>query len=49
MKTRGFGFVSFKDPADFIRATKELNGIAFFSCVLFKERFYIHVYDFNIY
>jgi len=27
MKTRGFGFVSFKDPADFIRATKELNGI----------------------
>ncbi|XP_022175053.1 RNA-binding protein 42-like isoform X2 [Myzus persicae] len=26
MKTRGFGFVSFKDPADFIRATKELNG-----------------------
>lgn len=30
MKTRGFGFVSFKDPADFIRATKELNGITFF-------------------
>lgn len=29
MKTRGFGFVSFKDPADFIRATKELNGIFF--------------------
>lgn len=27
MKTKGFGFVSFKDPADFIRATKELNGI----------------------
>ncbi|XP_008185806.1 RNA-binding protein 42 isoform X3 [Acyrthosiphon pisum] len=26
MKTRGFGFVSFKDPADFIKATKELNG-----------------------
>lgn len=31
MKTRGFGFVSFKDPADFIRATKELNGITFFT------------------
>lgn len=30
MKTRGFGFVSFKDPADFIKATKELNGIDFF-------------------
>ncbi|XP_075225913.1 uncharacterized protein LOC142327033 isoform X2 [Lycorma delicatula] len=27
-KTKGFGFVSFKDPQDFIRATKEMNGIA---------------------
>lgn len=25
-KTKGFGFVSFKDPQDFIRATKEMNG-----------------------
>lgn len=25
-KTKGFGFVSFKDPADFTRAMKELNG-----------------------
>jgi len=26
-KTKGFGFVSFKDPQDFTRAMKELNGI----------------------
>ncbi|XP_026681354.1 RNA-binding protein 42-like [Diaphorina citri] len=25
-KTKGFGFVSFKDPQDFIRANKEMNG-----------------------
>jgi len=25
-KTRGFGFVSFKDPVDFTRAMKDLNG-----------------------
>ena len=25
-KTKGFGFVSFKDPSDFTRAMKELNG-----------------------
>ncbi|KAK9507299.1 hypothetical protein O3M35_007185 [Rhynocoris fuscipes] len=25
-KTKGFGFVSFKDPQDFIKATKEMNG-----------------------
>jgi len=25
-KTKGFGFVSFKDPQDFIRAMKEMNG-----------------------
>lgn len=25
-KSKGFGFVSFKDPADFIRAMKEMNG-----------------------
>ena len=25
-KTKGFGFVSFKDPADFIKAMKEMNG-----------------------
>jgi len=25
-KSRGFGFVSFKDPQDFIRAMRELNG-----------------------
>jgi RNA recognition motif-containing protein len=25
-KTKGFGFVSFKDPNDFSRAMKEMNG-----------------------
>ena len=25
-KNRGFGFVSFKDPDDFIKAMKEMNG-----------------------
>lgn len=25
-KTKGFGFVSFKDPADFTRAMREMNG-----------------------
>lgn len=30
-KTKGFGFVSYKDPQDFIRAMKEMNGeYAFF-------------------
>jgi len=27
-KTKGFGFVSFKDPQDFIKAMKEMNGKA---------------------
>lgn len=25
-KTKGFGFVSFKDPQDFIKAMREMNG-----------------------
>ena len=25
-KTKGFGFVSFKDPADFTKAMREMNG-----------------------
>ena len=25
-KTRGYGFVSFKDPNDFVRAIRELDG-----------------------
>jgi len=25
-KTKGFGFVSFKDPNDFTRAMREMNG-----------------------
>jgi len=26
-KTKGYGFVSFKDPNDFVRAVKELDGM----------------------
>jgi len=26
-KTKGYGFVSFKDPHDFSRALKEMNGV----------------------
>ena len=29
-KTKGFGFVSFKDPQDFIKAMKEINGECFY-------------------
>ena len=25
-KTRGYGFVSFRDPNDFVRAMREMNG-----------------------
>lgn len=35
-KTKGFGFVSYKDPQDFIRAMKEMNGeytIFFVDCI----------------
>ncbi len=28
-KTRGYGFVSFKDPQDYMRAMREMNGNAF--------------------
>lgn len=37
-KTKGFGFVSFKDPQDFIKAMKEMNG---------KSVIYIHIYIFR--
>lgn len=25
-KTKGYGFVSFKDPSDYVRAMREMNG-----------------------
>ena len=28
-KTRGYGFVSFKDPNDFVKAMREMNGKLF--------------------
>lgn len=38
-KTKGFGFLSFKDPQDFIKASKEMNGelIIFFFCFLIQH------------
>lgn len=30
-KSKGFGFISFKDPSDFIKAMKEMNGKSFFN------------------
>jgi len=33
-KTKGFGFVSFKDPHDFINAMKEVNGRQNFMCAI---------------
>jgi len=36
-KTKGFGFVSFKDPQDFIKAMKEMNG---------KSVMYTYIYFF---
>lgn len=32
-KSKGFGFVSFKEPADFIRAMKEMDGMFYISFV----------------
>lgn len=29
-KTKGYGFVSFKDPNDYVRAMREMNG----KCIL---------------
>jgi len=39
-KSRGFGFVSFLDPQDFIRALKEMNGkyVGNRPCKLTKSR-----------
>ena len=34
-KTKGYGFVSFRDPIDFARAMREMNGKIFF---LFFEK-----------
>ena len=31
-KTKGFGFVSFKSPQDFMQAMKEMNGEFLFCC-----------------
>ena len=33
-KTRGYGFVSFKDPQDFLNAMREMNGMG---CVCFWD------------
>lgn len=33
-KTKGYGFVSFKDPQDFIKAMREMNGKYYFIAAL---------------
>lgn len=43
-KTKGFGFVSFKDPQDFIKAMKEMNGepsIYYYIILLWTQ--FVHV------
>lgn len=38
-KTKGFGFVSFKDPQDFIKAMKEMNGESYiYSFTIYVEQ-----------
>lgn len=43
-KTKGFGFVSFKDPVDFTRAMKEMNGICFYIVVVYYHYVYWDIY-----
>ncbi len=31
-KTKGYGFVSFKNPQDFMQAMREMNGMVYFNC-----------------
>ena len=31
-KTKGYGFLSFKDSKDYLRAMKEMNGKIFINC-----------------
>jgi hypothetical protein len=38
-KSKGYGFVSFKDPQDFARAIKEMNGLSSFLFPLFILKF----------
>ena len=33
-KTKGYGFVSFKDPVDFTRAMREMNGESNCRCIV---------------
>lgn len=40
-KSKGFGFVSFKEPADFIRAMKEMDGKTHLNCLnSIRQKFY---------
>lgn len=47
-KTKGFGFVSFKDPQDFIKAMKEMNGESYslFSSFYLKKKYFSANYFF---
>lgn len=51
-KTKGFGFVSFKDPQDFIKAMKEMNGesnIYFFTINVCRMENIFFDYNINIF
>ena len=39
-KTRGYGFVSFKDPNDFVRAMREMNGKCLYNQQYYQEIIY---------
>ena len=49
-KTKGYGFVSFKDPHDYMQAMKEMNGqfkctiIIFRCCTCTQMYMYIYMY-----
>lgn len=41
-KSKGYGFVSFKDPQDFIRAMKEMDGEYIWNRFIWLFVFFIH-------
>lgn len=40
-KSKGYGFISFKEPQDFIRAMKEMDGESFIYYLIFFYKFLI--------
>ena len=44
-KTKGYGFVSFRDPNDYVRAIREMNGKWKLFCIPFKTNGIFHKID----